>query len=380
LLVNMSRVQIQVLLSYRFAPAVRECIMLRYYELEFRISGGIMRKYEIQFVILAVIVGLLACPVFSAETWRFGEEGQWNAVSGEDKYLLAVSEIKNLINTGQTKAVGQAVDKLKKDFPEIAGPDLDAFMNAEMLFCEGKYTRAVRSYDKFLAEFPNSALYGAALDREFAIGTAFLGGQKKRVLGVFMMSRYEEGVKVMERISDKAGDAPIAKRAVIVVAQSYERREKYNDAYQKWSEISSRWPGGQIGEDALLNMARCKHAAYRGPKYDGSYLVSAKSYYENYKLQYPEDAKEIDVDKILKQIEEQRAYKEFRIGEYYQKTANKQSAALYYQMVTSNWPESTAAKMTKEKISEKGADEGLQGKKGKKWKENIKKKLEKLFL
>lgn len=338
-----------------------------------------MFKYKIQFVMLAV-AGLSACLVFSAETWRLGEEGQWKTVSGEDKYLLAVAEIKNLINTGQTKAVGQAVDKLKQDFPETAGPDLDAFMEAEMLFCEGKYTRAVRSYDKFLAEFPKSALYEAALDRKFAIGTAFLGGQKKKLLGVFMISRYDEGIKVMERISDQSGDAPIAKKAATAIAQSYEKREKYNEAYHKWSEISTRWPGGQIGQEALLNMARCKHAAYRGPKYDSSNLVSAKSYYENYKLRYPEAAEEIDVDKILNQIEGQMAYKEFSIGEYYQKTANNQSAALYYQMVTSNWPETTAAKMTKDKTTEKGADEASKGKKGKKWNENIKKKLEKLFL
>ncbi|MBN1392628.1 MAG: outer membrane protein assembly factor BamD [Sedimentisphaerales bacterium] len=339
-----------------------------------------MRRYKGLYITIAVIAGLTACPVFSADTWRLGEEGQWKAVSGEDKYLLAVAEIKNLINMGETAAVGKAVDKLKKDFPEVAGPDLDAFMKAEMLFCEGKYTRAVRSYDKFLADFPKSPLYEAALDRKFAIATAFLGGQKKRVFGVFMMSRYDEGIKVMERISDQTGDAPIAKRAAIAIAQSYEKREKYNDAYHKWSEISTRWPGGQIGEDALLNMARCKHAAYRGPKYDVSNLVSAKSYYATYKLRYPESAKALDVDKILKQIEEQLAYKEFTIGEYYQKTANKQSAALYYDMVASSWPGSTAAKMTQMKTSEKSADEGSQGKKGKKWKENIKKKLGKLFL
>jgi outer membrane protein assembly factor BamD (BamD/ComL family) len=338
-----------------------------------------MRRYNGLFVMLAVMA-VFASSAFSGETWRLGEEGQWKAVAAEDKYLLAVAEIKNLINMGETAAVGKAVDKLKKDFPEVAGPDLDAFMKAEMLFCEGKYTRAVRSYDKFLAGFPKSQLYDAALDRKFAIGTAFLGGQKKRVFGVFMMSRYAEGVKVMEKISDQAGDAPIAKRAAVAIAQSYEKREKYNDAYHKWSEISMRWPGGQLGEDALLNMARCKHAAYRGPKYDSSNLVSAKSYYENYKMRYPESAKAIDVDKILKQIEEQLAYKEFTIGKYYQKTANKQSAALYYDMVASNWPESTAAKMTQMKMSEKTADGDSQGKKGKKWQENIKKKLGKLFL
>ncbi len=338
-----------------------------------------MRKYKRLFVTLAAVAGVFALPVFSAETWRLGEEGQWKAVSAEDKYLLAVTEIKKLVNMGETSAVGQAVDKLKKDFPEIAGPDLDAFMKAEMLFCEGKYTRTVRSYDKFLAEFPKSELYEAAMDRKFAIATAFLGGQKKRVLGVFNLSRYAEGIKVMEKISDQAGNAPIGIKAAVAVAQSYEKRGKFTEAYHKWSEISSRWPAGQIAKESLLSMARCKHAAYRGPKFDVSNLVSAKSYYENFELRYPEDAKEIDVDKILKQINEQAAYKEFSIGEYYQKTANKQSAAFYYQMVVDNWPGSTAAWMAKEAMKEK-KEEKSGTKKGKKWKDNITEKLEKLLL
>ena len=329
-----------------------------------------MLKYKMRFIMLAAAAGVLASSVFSAETWRLNEEGQWKAVSAksEDKYLLAVAEIKKLVNMGETSAVGQAIDKLKKDFPEIAGPclDMDAFVKAEMLFCEGKFTRAVRGYDKFLEEFPTSELYEAAMDRQFAIATAFLGGQKKRVLGVFKMSRYAEGIKIMERISDQAGDAPIGVKAAIAVAQSYEKQGKFAEAYHKWSEVSSRWPTGQIGKDALLSMARCKHAAYKGPKYNASDLISAKSYYENFKLRYPEDAREIDVDKILKQIDEQLAYKEFSAGEYYQKTGDKQSANLYYQMVVDNWPESTAAKMAKEKMGDKGTNKNLQGKKVKK--------------
>jgi len=160
------------------------------------------------------------------------------------------------------------------------------------------------------------------------------------------------------------------------VVQSYERREKFTGAYHKWSEISSRWPTGQSGKNALLGMARCRHAAYKGPKYDASDLISAKSYYENFKLRYPEDAEEIDVDKILKQIDGQLAYKEFNAGQYYQGTGSKQSANLYYQMVVDNWPGSTAAEMAKLAMDEEKSG----AKKRKKWKENIIKKLEKLFL
>jgi outer membrane protein assembly factor BamD len=305
-----------------------------------------------------------------------GEEGQWKAVSAEDKYLLAVAEIKKLVNMGETKAVGQAINKLKKDFPGAVGPDLDAFMKAEMLYSKGKFTKAARAYDKFLAEFPTSEFYEAAMDRQFAIATAFLGGQKKRVLGVFKMSTYDEGIKIMEKISDRAGDAPIGINAAVAVAQSYEKRGMFAEAYHKWSEISSRWPTGQIGKDSLLNMARCKHAAYKGPKYNGSDLISAKSYYENFKLRYPKDAEAIDVDKILKQIDEQLACKEFNTGKYYQQTGNKQPANLYYQMVVDNWPDSTAANMAKEAMKEKESG----AKKGKKWKKNITGKFEKLLL
>lgn len=92
---------------------------------------------------LITAAGLLAQPGagLGAETWRLNEQGQWKAVSAEDKYLLAVAEIKKLVNMGETSAVRGAIDKLKKDFPETAGPDLDAFMNAEMLYSQGKFTR-----------------------------------------------------------------------------------------------------------------------------------------------------------------------------------------------------------------------------------------------
>jgi len=294
----------------------------------------------------------------SAEKWRLDKGKDFKAVSAEDKYLLAVAEMKQLVSKGEPKAVRKALDKLKKDYPEVAGPDLDAFIKAEMLFCKGNFVKASRGYDKFLAEYPESGFYEAALDRQFSIATAFLAGQKISVLGVFRIKGYAEGEKIMERISDRTGQSPIAIKAIQAVADSLERRGKYNEAYYKWSEISSRWPSGETGKNALLNMGRCKHAAYRGTKYDGSNLISAKSYYENFRLRYPKDAEGFGIDEKLKQINEQLAYKQFDIGKYYQKTGNKESANLYYQMVIDNWPGSTGAKMAEKMISdEKVANE-----------------------
>ncbi len=310
-----------------------------------------MSRYGKRIIVgVGVITLLSASLVMSEETWRLERGEQWKAVSAEDKYVLAVAEIKKMVNMGETKAVGQTIEQLKEDFPEIAGADLDAFLEAEVLFCGGKLSKADRAYEKVLSKYPQSELYEAVLDRQFSIGTAYLGGQKRRVLGIFKMRRYAEGERIMEKISERRGDSPIARRAALAIVESYERRGKFIDAFDKWSGISSRWPTGQIGKDALLGMARCKHAAYRGPRYDSTHLVSAKSYYERFKLRYPRDAEEMDIDERLKQIDEQLAYKQFGIGEYYHKGGSKQAGNLYYQMVLDNWPESTAAKMAKERM------------------------------
>ena len=316
-----------------------------------------MFKNGQQFVIVSALISLLwagtwqQAPVVWAETWRLEKGQDWKPVDaqGKDKYLLEVARIKQLVNTGQTETVRNAVARLKKDFPEIAGPDLDGFIEAEMLFCEGRFVRAVRSYDKFLAEFPESEFHQAALDRQFAIATAFLAGRKIRVLGVFTIRGYASGERIMEKITDSTGDAPIAVKAAVATAESMEKRGKFEPAYHKWSQIASRWPTGQTGKDALLAMARCKHAAYRGPKYDASNLISAKSYYENFRLRYPEDAEKLGIEDKLKQINEQLAYKQFSIGRYYEQTGSKQSANFYYQMVADSWPDSTAVKMMQER-------------------------------
>jgi hypothetical protein len=162
----------------------------------------------------------------------------------------------------------------------------------------------------------------------------------------------------MEDIIDREGlGTPIGLKAAKAIAANYEKRQRFDDAYHWWSLIFPEWEMTEFGKEALLRMAQCKHAAYKGPKFDASTLIAAKGHYENFKQRYPSE--NIEVDKILKQINEQLAYKQFCIGRYYQKArrherhaAKINRANLYYQMVIDSWPDSTAAKMAKDIMKE----------------------------
>jgi outer membrane protein assembly factor BamD (BamD/ComL family) len=398
--------------------------------------------------VLAIALVLSAISTVRADTWRLGKDHDWQSVSaeGRDKFLLAVAETKKLVNSGQTKAARKAFDELKEDFPEIAGPDLDVFIKSELLFCKGKFTEAADNYENLVTKYPESKLREAALDRQFGIATAYLGGQKKTVLGIFEVAGYSEGMKIMDRISKQAPDTPIGTEASVAMAQQYEekgqftralriyeklltekpgsdfrdqvmdrqyaiataylggqkkqvfriikfkgyaegvrimekitdragldtkmglnasiavaehyeKRQDFNSAYLKWWEISSQYQTGKTGRDALLNMARCKHAAYnshpepRRPFYDSSSLNISKSCYEKFKLLYPGDPEETNIDTKLQEINEQLAFKQFTIGQYYHRTGNKQSANLYFDMVIKDWPGTKAAEMAKEMLA-----------------------------
>jgi TolA-binding protein len=320
---------------------------------------------RISAIIMLTAVGALwGSLVFGAETWMLKKGNGWQEASAnpQARYLLAVSKLKELVSEGKVDELGVAIAQLKKDFPDIAGPDLDEFLAAEKLFAAGKFTKAVRAYDTFFVRYPESPLYEAALDRELAIAQAYLSGHKKKVLRFIPLKGYAEGVKIADKVIDRAGDSPIAIRASVAVADSYEKRALYEDAYQRWSLVSSRWPTGKIGMDALLGMARCKHAAYRGPKYDASDLISARSYYENFLKRYPEESKTYEIEKRIEQIKEQLSYKEYTIAQYYERTGSIESADIYCRYVGEDWPGSTGAKMAKE-ILQKNETQSEQEKK-----------------
>jgi outer membrane protein assembly factor BamD (BamD/ComL family) len=300
-----------------------------------------MPKDRMRWIALAVGVVVTTCSVYSTES--------------QDGFLQAVADTKALIDTGQEAAAQDAFDALKADFPTFAGDDLDLFVKGELYFCKDRYTKAVKHYEKLLTNHPRSPLCEAALDREFTIATAYLAGRKKTVLGFIKFKGYAEGIRIMEKITDRVGlDSTMGTDASLAVAKNYEERKLYNEAYLKWWELSLHWNEGPVGRDALLGMARNKLAAYnKYPElerhmYDASGLSTAKSCYSRFKLLYPVDARQIGVDKILEEIDEQLACKQLSIGQYYQSTGHIQAAKLYYRMVVSDWPDTQAARTAKD--------------------------------
>lgn len=298
-----------------------------------------------------VALTMVLCSGYAcAETMYLDTDGTWKSVTFDKQglYLSEISKAKQLVSDGRTKEAATALAEIRNAFPQLVDQGIDLFIEAELLFSKRNFIKAAEKYTTYLDEYPASPLYDAAIDRLFQIGTAFLNGQKKPLLKIFRVHAYEDGEKIMNAIADRVDQAPIAKRALISVAVSYEKRQVYREAYRAWGDVHARWPAGEIGRDALYGMAVNIYSAYRGPKYESGSLVSARGYYQQLKSQYPEYAAQMNVDKTLGRIDEQLAEKDRLIAMYYRKTDQTYGAELYFKEVETKWPNTMAAEKARE--------------------------------
>lgn len=309
-------------------------------------------KFWLRMLLLCAV--LCNCAVFGGTLHLKNGKG-WEDISDtpEGRRLMAVAKFKQLINSGDAESALDELIELQMAHTEIAGLDFDKFVEAEFLYADGKWFKAVRKYDELLDGWPQSWLKNTALERNFSIAVAFLNGEKRKILGMIKLSAFDEGETIMRRIADRAGnDAPIAKRAYIALARAYQAKGDFLDAHEVWAEVYFYWSTGETGRMALLEMAQSVHSAYTSPDYEDTGLISAETYYTNFKLRYPELVEENEINEKLDTIKEQLAYKQYSIGEYYDRTGSPEAAQFYYKEVTENedWANTKAAQMAQARI------------------------------
>jgi outer membrane protein assembly factor BamD (BamD/ComL family) len=324
------------------------------------------------YATLTICITLLCGCGAAAETWRLKAGKTWEstAAGADEQYLHAIAEMKKLVQEGNAKGAEKIVKQLKDEYPDRVGPDLDIFVKGELHYWRGQYTRALTKYEKLLKDYPGSEFADVAIRREYDIAQAYLHGRKKVAMYILRISGRAEGIAIMERISDRAGiDEPngIGLNAAIAVAENYEHKKDYMEAYLKWSEIASYWETGPVGKRALYRMAEDnflaynEHPASQRYRFDSSKLTTARTYYEKFLALYPDEGRKNDIPEKIKTIDEEVAYKQLKIAQYYQRVGKRRAARLYFDMVVQNWPETKAAESARQALAKIPSGEKASG-------------------
>ena len=247
-----------------------------------------------------------------------------------------------------------------KRFVKNYGED-DANFPAVMI-CRGqawigkrKYGKALAVVEEFLDRFGGIELTDEAQRQRFVIAEAYLGGFKRKFMGLRILSGIDRGYAILDEISFDSPDPEIAVLAIKTKADHLFLTGDHGLAELEYGRLLTDHPNSRYHRFALRRSADAALASFAGVEYDDAPLIEARGRFVDYRVRYPAAAAAEQVDSVLNTIRARRAEKHYVIAEYYERTEHLSSAVYYYRIVMERWPETVAASKARTRLELLGA-------------------------
>jgi len=260
-------------------------------------------------------------------------------VAGKE-YRKALSEVKRFI-----KQYGKS-DGL---YPEVLIAQADALIGRK------QFDKAHTILQSFLSEFGGMAITTEALRLEFVVAEAYMSGVKRRVWVVFRVSGVDEAYKILDQIAADYPDSRLAELAIKAKGDHLFKVGEQALAELEYARMLRDYPKSRYHQYALRRAADSALASFAGVDYDEAALIEAEERYKDYQTRYRVEADHESVGQVVDTIHEMRAEKDYRIGEYYERTDHLGSAVFHYKSVRENWPNTIAAARVTRRLELLGA-------------------------
>jgi outer membrane protein assembly factor BamD (BamD/ComL family) len=262
-------------------------------------------------------------------------------------------------NAQAQKAVAQWIKtygELDERYPEAV------LLRCRIMIARKDYYTAHKALQSFLNEFGGTTYVDEALTMEFVVADVFLGGVRRKFLGLPILKADDVGIAILDDIANNHPDTSLAELAVMAKANYYYfKSNDYPFAEQEYGGLLEAFPRSRYVRRAMLQSARAALASFPGVEFDDAPLVEAEERFRQYLVQYPGTAEQEGIGLALTQIAEQRAEKEYTIGRYYERTGHARAAAFYYRSTLDNWPEAIAAVRATERLQGLGLEPPQEG-------------------
>ncbi|MFH0980015.1 MAG: outer membrane protein assembly factor BamD [Planctomycetota bacterium] len=233
-----------------------------------------------------------------------------------------------------------------------------AVLQARIEIARGDHYKAHKHLQKFLNEFGGTQAADEAIHYEFVIADVFLGGTKRKLLGLPILPAEDIGVRILDDIAANHPDSPNAELALKTKADYFFLRKKdFPLAELEYTRLREQFSRSRYVRYALRRSAEAALASFPGIEFDDAPLIEAETRFREYVAQYPGGAEQEGVGLVLENIREQRAAKELHIGDYYRRTKHPKAAAFYFRSTMVNWPETIAARQAAQRLAQRGLSE-----------------------
>ena len=215
-----------------------------------------------------------------------------------------------------------------------------------------EYLKAAQSYDTLAEKFPKTERFDESIAALFRIGEMYLAGRKVKILGIPFKASMDEAAKIFTAIVRVAPYGKYTARALFDVGRAREKQGASEAALAAYQSVVEKFPNDPLAVDAQYQIGYIWSQAMRSGTYDPNAAAKAKTGFEDFLYRHPNSEKSAQARENLKLLEHKQTSTAFEIARFYDKQKHYQAAAIYYNDVIRQQPDSQEGDRAKKRISE----------------------------
>ena len=208
---------------------------------------------------------------------------------------------------------------------------------------------AFLAYQKVIEKYPFSERIQEINEREYKIGEKFMGGFKRKALGVTLPVE-NPAIEIFTKVIENSTYGPLAPQAQYKLALVLKGLMRYYEAEDAFNKVISNYPSSEWADAARFQVASCRAAVSRSSDYDQGATEEAKQKFEDFVKDHPDAVLSRDAEKNIEQLKEKEAESSYNIGRFYEKQKALDAARIYYGDAAANYPDSPWAAKAQERI------------------------------
>jgi outer membrane protein assembly factor BamD len=318
------------------------------------------------FVIRTFLVFVAAAFVFpesvaAAIVFKPGKKPDF-VMPGEEEISGNAAELFQIAQTAEKesdiKRAIKAYRSLVKRHPKDALAPGALYREAQLQEQEGEYLRAAELFVKLVEKYPSSPHFDEAIEAQFRIGEMYLGGKKKRVLGIPFGSSLDNAVTIFAAVVRTAPYGKYTARAQFDIGLAREKQGASEAAIQAYQAVVDKFPDEPIAADAQYQLGYIWFKATRTGTQDAAAASNARTAFQDFLFRHPNSEKAAQARKNLELLEHKQTTNSYGVAKFYDKQKYYRAAVIYYNEVIRQQPGSTESDRAKKRIDQLRAKVG----------------------
>jgi outer membrane protein assembly factor BamD len=313
-------------------------------------------KYRLRFILLLGAASL-AFPERSPAPVVFhpGKGAKYQApgeeeVNGTAQELAAIADA--AAKEGNPKRAIKAYQKILKRYPHDKVAPEAAFGIGQLQEQREDYLHAAGAYNFLVEKYPQSPHFDEAMEAQFRIGEFYLGGKKRKILGVPVSNMLDAAVEIFANVVRSAPYGKYTARAQFDIGRAREKQGQADAAITAYQAVIDKFPNEPVAADAQYQIGYLWYAAAREGAKDPNAVSRAKLGFQDFLFRYPHSEKAPQARENLARLEHKATSDSFGVAKFYDKRKNYRAAVIYYNDVIRQQPGSAQGDEAKRRIDQ----------------------------